>query len=71
MARGRELSVEARKTVVQLKRHFDNEKQTGPIVSTKDSFGRTAMALGIGVATVKRIISHHKKNRNCFDKRFT
>lgn len=61
MARGRELSVEARKTVVQLKRHFDNERQAGQMVSTKDSFGRTAMALGIGVATVKRIISRHKK----------
>lgn len=61
MPRGKELSVEARETVVQLKRYFDNEKQVGSMVSTKDSFGRTAMALGIGVATVKRIISHHKK----------
>ncbi len=61
MPRGKELPVEVRETVVLLKQHFDNEKQSGPLVSTKDSFGRTAMAMGIGVATVKRIISRYKR----------
>ena len=61
MPRGKELPVDVRETVVQLKQHFDNEKQSGPLVSTKDSFGRTATAMGIGVATVKRIISHYNQ----------
>ncbi len=61
MPRGKELSVDKREIVVQLKHHFDKEKKTAPLVSTKDSFGRTATALGIGVATVKRIISHYKR----------
>lgn len=61
MPRGKELPIEVRETIVQLKQHFDNEKQSGPLVSTKDSFGRTAMAMGVGVATVKRIISHNKR----------
>ena len=61
MPRGKELPVDVRETVVQLKQHFDNEKQSGPLVSTKDSSGRTATAMGIGVATVKRIISHYNQ----------
>ena len=61
MPRGKEFSAEVREIVVQLKRHFDNEKKSASTVSTKDSFGRTAAALGIGVATVKRITSHYKR----------
>ncbi len=70
MPRGMELSIEMRGKVVQPKKYFDNEKKTGPFVSTKDSFGRTAAAMGIGVATVKRIISHYKRTGNVLtDKR--
>ncbi|MCP5101374.1 MAG: hypothetical protein GY943_37990 [Chloroflexi bacterium] len=61
MPRGKELSADVREIVVQLKLHFDNEKKSASLVSTKDSFGRTATALGIGVATVKRIVSHYKR----------
>jgi len=61
MPRGKEFSADKREIVVQLKQHFDNEKKSAPLVSTKDSFGRTATALDIGVATVKRIISHYKR----------
>ena len=61
MSRGKELSADVREVVVQLKQHFDNEKKSARSVSTKDSFGRTAVALDVGVATVKRIISHYKQ----------
>jgi transposase len=70
MPRGKELSIEMRDTVIQLKNYFDKEKKAGQFVSTKDSFGRTAAAMEIGVATVKRVISHYKRTGNVLtDKR--
>ncbi len=57
MPKGKELSVEMCELVVQLKRHYDSEKKSGPSVSTKDACGRTAAAFGIGAATVKRIVA--------------
>ena len=50
--------------VVRLKKHCDEERKSGKFVSTKDSAKRTADALGIGVATVKRIMSQYKKDGN-------
>ena len=62
MRRGKkELSVDECKVVVQLKEHFDQERKSAQTVSTRDSFGRTAVALGIGVASVKRIVGRHKR----------
>jgi len=57
----RELSVDECEVVVRLKKHFDQERKSVQTVSTNDSFGRTATALGIGVATVKRIVGRHKR----------
>ncbi len=59
---GKQLSTEMAETVVRLKKYYDNEKKTGTLVPTKNAAGRTAKALGIGVATVKRIMANYKKN---------
>lgn len=59
---GKQLSVELIETVVGLKKHYDKERQLGKFVSTKDSMGRTAKALGLGVVTVKRIMSRYSKS---------
>ena len=48
--------------VVKLKNHHDEERKTGKIISTKDPTGRTAKALGLGVVTVKRIMSRYEKS---------
>ncbi len=59
--RGKEISIDKCEVLVRLKEHFDQEKKAGPVVSTKDSFGRTATALSVGVATVKRIVGRYKR----------
>lgn len=56
---GKQLAPEVADVVVHLKHHFDEERKAGKTVPTKDSAGRTAAALGIGVATVKRIMARH------------
>jgi transposase len=61
MSRGKELSADVCEIVVQLKQHFDAEKKSGPSVATKDSIARAAVALGIGVATVKRIVARYNR----------
>ncbi len=48
--------------VVSLKKHHDNELKSGQFVSTKDPAGRTAVGLGIGVATVKRIMARYARS---------
>ena len=61
MAHGKEISADICEVVVQLKQYFDSERKSGPVVSTKDSFSRTASALDIGVASIKRIVSRYKR----------
>ena len=61
MSRGRELSSDVCEIIVQLKQHFDAEKKAGPSVATKDSIARTAGALGVGVATVKRVVARYNR----------
>ena len=45
--------------IVRLKQHFDLERKAGRNVSTRNPMKRTASGLGIGVATVKRIMARH------------
>ncbi|EFK07546.1 conserved hypothetical protein, partial [delta proteobacterium NaphS2] len=59
---GKQLPAELVETVVRLKNHYDEERKTGKFVSTKDAAKRTADALGIGIATVKRIMAQYKKD---------
>jgi transposase len=60
---GKEFTPEMRQLVVNLKLHFDQEKKAGKSVSTKNATGRVAQGLGIGQATVKRIIAAHKQGK--------
>ena len=59
---GKQLSEEITELVVRLKEHHDDERKAGKFVPTKDPAGRTARAMGIGVATVKRIMSRYAQN---------
>jgi len=59
---GKQLSTEMTETVVRLKEYYDNERKTEKLVSTKNAAGRTAKSLGIGIATVKRIMANYRKN---------
>ena len=59
---GKQLTAEMIETVVRLKKHYDEERQAGKFVPTKDAAGRTAKSLGLGVATVKRIMSRYTKS---------
>ncbi|MBC8470189.1 MAG: transposase [Planctomycetes bacterium] len=59
---GKQLSAEMIEMVVHLKKHYDEERKTGKLVPTKDPAGRAAKSLGLGVATVKRIMSHYTKS---------
>ncbi len=61
---GKQFSAEMVETVVRLKKHYDKERKAGKFVSTKDATKRTANALRIGVATVKRIMARYKKDGN-------
>jgi len=54
---GKQFSPEMVEMVVHLKKHFDEERKSEKFIPTKDPAGRTAAGLGIGVATVKRIMS--------------
>ena len=61
---GKQLPAEMVEAVVRLKMHYDKERKAGKSVSTKDAAKRTADALGIGIATVKRIMAQYKKDGN-------
>lgn len=61
---GKQLSAEMIETIVYLKKQYDEERRLGKFVSTKDPAGRTAKSLGLGVATVKRIMSRYTKSEN-------
>jgi len=57
--RGKQLPAEVVELVVRLKKHFDGERGAARSISTRNPAGRTAAAMGLGVATVKRIMSKH------------
>ena len=61
---GKQLPSEMVEIVVQLKKHYDKERKSGKFVLTKDPAKRTADSLGIGIATVKRIMARYKKDDN-------
>ena len=56
---GKEFTPEMVEFVVSLKQHFDLERKTGKTVSTRNPTARTAAGLGIGQATVKRIMARY------------
>jgi transposase len=61
--RGKPLTPEAKKIVVMVKQYFDRNKFKPREPSTK----RTANALGIGVATVKRIMADYNRDPKLLD----
>lgn len=60
--KGKELSIEQKQAIVSLKKAFDLERQSGPVISTTDSVGRIARCLDIGRRTVERVLSEYNKN---------
>jgi transposase len=58
---GKEFTPEMAQLVVNLKNYFKSEKKAGPTTSTKDPAKRAAEALGVGLATVKRIMAKSVK----------
>ncbi len=58
---GKEFTPEMKELIVNLKYHYDQEKKIGKSISTKNAAGRVAVGLGIGEATVKRIMAAYKK----------
>jgi len=58
---GKEFTPEMKQLIVNLKLHFDEEKKIGRSVLTKNATERVAHGLGIGEATVKRIMATHKQ----------
>ena len=59
---GKQLSAEMVELVVRLKKHHDEERKAGKFALTKNPAGRTAKALGLGVATVKRIMARYAQS---------
>jgi len=62
-SRGKPLTSEAKKLTVSVKQYFDQVK----ISPTEPSVKRAADALGIGVATVKRIMADYNRDPNLLD----
>ena len=60
---GKEFTPEMKQLVVNLKQHFDEEKKAGRTISTKNATGRVAKGLGVGEATVKRIMAADKQGK--------
>lgn len=63
-SRGKPLSPEIKKITVSVKQYFDQKKLT----PAEPSVQRTADALGIGVATVKRIMADYNRDPNLLNK---
>jgi transposase len=64
---GKEFTPEMKQMVVNLKLFFDAEKKAGQTVSTQNATGRVSRGLGIGEATVKRIIAAYRQGKLEFD----
>lgn len=62
--RGKPLTPEIRKLAVSVKQYFDRKKLT----PAEPSVNRTADALGIGIATVKRIMADYNRDPGLIDK---
>ena len=62
-SRGRPLSPETKKLVVSVKQYFDGKK----LKPMEPSVKRTADALGIGVATVKRVMADYNRDPKLLD----
>ena len=60
---GKDFTPEMKQMVINLKRHFDEERRNYKEVSTRNPTLRTAQGLGIGEVTVKRIIADYRKQR--------
>jgi len=58
---GKQLTSEVVDLVIHVKRHLDWERKAGRSVSTRNPAQRTAEVLGIGNATVKRIMARHAR----------
>ena len=61
---GKKYSPEVVDLVVHLKQHYDQERRSGKVVSTRDPAGRTAQGLGIGIRTVKSIMARHARGES-------
>jgi transposase len=59
---GKEFTTEMKEMVVCLKKIFDLERKDYKTVSTRNPTGRVAKGLGIGEATVKRIMAEYRRN---------
>ncbi len=59
---GKDFTSEMKHLVVNLKLFFDNERKKHREVSTRNPSDRTAKGLGIGEATVKRIMAEYNKH---------
>ncbi len=62
--RGKPLTPEIKKVAVSVKQYFDRKKLT----PAEPSVNRTADALGIGIATVKRIMAGYNRDPGLLDK---
>jgi transposase len=58
---GKEFTPEMKQMVVNLKLFFDGERKAYKEVSTKKATKRTAKGLGVGEATVKRIMAEYRR----------
>lgn len=65
-ARGSPLSAEAKSTIVTLKAYFDRTRDD-PGEQTSQAVERVANALGVGVATVKRVMAEYNRGIDFFD----
>ncbi len=60
---GKEFTPEMKQMVVNLKHYFDKERKDHREVSTRNPTERTANGLGIGEATVKRIMTEYRQGK--------
>jgi transposase len=61
---GKRYSPDVVDLVIHLKEHYDQERRSGKVVSTRDPAGRTAQGLGIGIRTVKSIMVRHARGES-------
>lgn len=66
---GKEFTSEMKQMVVNLKLFFDTERKANKTVSTRNPTKRTAQGLGIGEASVKRIMAeYHRHDQRIIEK---